>query len=58
MDLLSIISSIIIAVLHATTSILSVYYGFQSTIKHYPWRLEKAIDEVRDEVNKVKLNAV
>jgi hypothetical protein len=47
MDPLSITASII-AVLQATTAVLSVCYDYRSAIKHHPWGLAKAIDEVRD----------
>jgi Fungal N-terminal domain of STAND proteins len=47
MDPLSITASII-AVLQATTAVLSICYDYRSAIKHHPWGLAKAIDEVRD----------
>lgn len=47
MDPLSITASII-AVLQATTAVLSVCYDYRSAIKHRPWGLAKAIEEVRD----------
>ena len=47
MDPLSITVSVI-AVIQATSTVLSICYDYRSAIKNTPWALAKAIDEVRD----------
>jgi hypothetical protein len=47
MDPLSVTASII-AVLQATSAVLSICYDYRCAIKHSPWGLERAVDEIRD----------
>lgn len=46
MDPLS-ISTSIIALLQATTTVISICYDFRACIKNAPWSLSRVIDEVK-----------